>query len=59
LKVEFEMSSGQNETHPLDDMGLIDWVVIDSLGRRTSGEALPLVVDLVDRGLSGLSTWHL
>lgn len=46
-----EMSSDQSETDLLDEMGPIDYFVIEFPGRRTSGEGLPLFVDLVDRGI--------
>ncbi len=35
----------------LDEMGPIDYVVIEWPGGRPTGEAAPLLVDLVDRGL--------
>lgn len=35
----------------LEEMGPIDYVVIEWPGRQPSGEAAPLLVDLVDRGL--------
>ncbi len=35
----------------LDEMGPIDYLVIEWPGRQPSGEAAPLLVDLVDRGL--------
>jgi hypothetical protein len=36
---------------PLEEMGPIDYVVIEWPGRQPDGEAAPLVVDLVDRGI--------
>lgn len=35
----------------LDEMGPIDYLVIEFPGSRMSGEGLPLLVDLVDRGI--------
>jgi Family of unknown function (DUF6325) len=35
----------------LDEMGPIDYVVLEWPGRQPSGEAVPHLVDLVDRGL--------
>ena len=34
-----------------DDMGPIDYIVVEFPGNRMTGEAFPLLVDLVDRGL--------
>ncbi|MEU1271123.1 DUF6325 family protein [Streptomyces sp. NPDC005799] len=34
-----------------DDMGPIDYVVVEFPGNRMTGEAFPLLVDLVDRGI--------
>ena len=36
---------------PLEEMGPIDYVVIEWPGRQPTGEALPLILDLVDRGI--------
>jgi len=38
-------------TEEMVEMGPIDYVVIEFPGSRLTGEALPLLVDLVDRGL--------
>lgn len=38
-------------TDALDEMGPIDYVVIEWPGKQPSGEAAPLLVDLVDRGI--------
>jgi hypothetical protein len=38
-------------TEELDAMGPIDYVVIEWPGRQPSGEAAPLLVELVDRGI--------
>ena len=32
-------------------MGPVDYIVIEWPGRRPTGEAVPLIVDLVDRGI--------
>ncbi len=38
-------------TEELEEMGPIDYLVIAWPGRQPTGEAAPLVVDLVDRGI--------
>ncbi len=38
-------------TEAHDEMGPIDYVVIEWAGKEPSGEAAPLLVDLVDRGI--------
>jgi len=38
-------------TSSLEDMGPIDYLVVEFPGSRMSGEGLPLLVDLVDRGI--------
>ncbi|MFB6805600.1 DUF6325 family protein [Streptomyces sp. NPDC056387] len=35
----------------IDDMGPVDYVVIEFPGNRMTGRGLPLLVDLVDRGI--------
>jgi Family of unknown function (DUF6325) len=35
----------------IEEMGPIDYLVIEFPGSRTSGEGLPLLVELVDRGI--------
>ena len=35
----------------LEEMGPIDYIVIEWPGRQPTGEAAPLIVDLVDRGI--------
>jgi hypothetical protein len=35
----------------LDEMGPIDYVVVEFPGNKMTGEGLPLLVDLVDRGI--------
>jgi len=38
-------------TDELDTMGPIDYIVVEFPGNRMTGEGLPLLVDLVDRGI--------
>jgi hypothetical protein len=38
-------------TDDLDEIGPIDYVVVEFPGSRMTGEGLPLLVDLVDRGI--------
>lgn len=40
-----------NESDAFDDIGPIDYLVVEYPGSRPTGEALPYLVDLVDRGL--------
>jgi len=35
----------------IDEMGPIDYIVLEWPGRQPSGEAVPLILDLVDRGI--------
>ncbi|HEV8527598.1 MAG TPA: DUF6325 family protein, partial [Actinomycetes bacterium] len=35
----------------LEEMGPVDYLVIEFPGSRMTGEGLPLLVDLVDRGI--------
>ena len=35
----------------LEEMGPIDYILIEWPGRQPTGEAVPLIVDLVDRGI--------
>ena len=39
------------EHDALDDMGPIDYLIVEFPGSRMTGEGLPLLVDLVDRGI--------
>jgi len=39
------------ERDDLEDMGPIDYAVVEFPGSRMTGEGLPLLVDLVDRGI--------
>ena len=41
----------EDATHELDQMGPVDYVVIEFPGGQPKGEAAPLLVDLVDRGI--------
>lgn len=36
---------------PLDEIGPIDYIVVEFPGSRMTGEGLPILVDLVDRGI--------
>ena len=46
------MTSASPETSkPLDELGPVDYVVVEFPGNRMTGEGLPLLVDLVDRGI--------
>ncbi|MEU1183559.1 DUF6325 family protein [Streptomyces sp. NPDC005820] len=38
-------------TERIDEMGPIDYLVVEFPGNRMTGEAFPLLVDLVDRGI--------
>ncbi len=38
-------------TDELDEIGPIDYLVVEFPGNRMTGEGLPLLVDLVDRGI--------
>jgi hypothetical protein len=38
-------------TDDLDDLGPIDYLVVEFPGARLKGEALPILLDLVDRGI--------
>lgn len=40
-----------NESDEFDDVGPIDYLVVEYPGKSPTGEALPYLVDLVDRGL--------
>jgi len=45
------LSSDRNEAESLDVMGPIDYLIVEFPGRRTTGAGLPILVDLVDRGI--------
>src|SRR5687768_3461697 len=38
-------------TRDVDEMGPIDYIVVEFPGSKMTGEGLPLLVDLVDRGI--------
>ena len=38
-------------TDDLDEMGPIDYIVVEFPGSKMNGEAFPLLIDLVDRGI--------
>jgi hypothetical protein len=38
-------------TNDLDEMGPVDYIVVEFPGNRMTGEAFPILLDLVDRGL--------
>ncbi len=40
-----------NQPHDADELGPIDYLVISFPGSRLTGEGLPLLIDLVDRGI--------
>src|SRR3954454_5765165 len=42
---------GCTMTHDLDEAGPIDYLVVEFPGNRMNGEAFPLLIDLVNRGL--------
>jgi hypothetical protein len=41
----------QEPVDELDEMGPVDYLVVEFVGNRMTGEGLPLLVDLVDRGI--------
>jgi hypothetical protein len=41
-------------TTDLEDIGPIDYLVVEFPGSKMTGEGLPLLVDLVDRGIIGI-----
>jgi hypothetical protein len=43
--------SGVDMNDDLEEMGPVDYVVVEFPGNRMTGEAMPLLVDLVDRGI--------
>jgi len=45
------MTVDLDEMGPFEEMGPIDYVVVEFPGNRMTGEAFPILVDLVDRGL--------
>ena len=45
------MTTELDPTATLEEMGPVDWLVVEFAGNRMTGEALPLLLDLVDRGI--------
>ncbi|MBV9357080.1 MAG: DUF1269 domain-containing protein [Chloroflexi bacterium] len=45
------MSNDVHDVGPVDEMGPVDYLVVEFPHRRTPGEGLPLFLDLVDRGI--------
>lgn len=45
------MSEEADTREPIEEMGPIDYLVVEFPGSRMTGEGFPLLVDLVDRGL--------
>jgi hypothetical protein len=45
------VSTDGNQTGPVDEMGPIDFLVVEFPGARFAGEGLPLLVGLADRGV--------
>jgi hypothetical protein len=41
----------QSDPTGIDEMGPVDYLVVEFPGNRMTGEGLPLLVDLVDRGI--------
>ena len=46
-----ESEGGAVDRSDFDEMGPIDYVVIEWTGRQPNGEAMPMILDLVDRGV--------
>jgi Family of unknown function (DUF6325) len=45
------MTAGLDQAAELRQMGPVDYLVVEFPGDRLTGEALPLLIDLVDRGI--------
>lgn len=45
------MTVTESKTAGLDQMGPVDYIVVEFPGNKMTGEAYPLLVDLVDRGI--------
>ncbi|MFG2823231.1 DUF6325 family protein [Kitasatospora sp. NPDC048365] len=45
------MSSAANEPGETDEPGPIDYVIVEFPGSRLTGEGMPILVDLVERGI--------
>jgi len=48
---KFDSERGQMAGDELSEMGPIDYLLVEWPGRQPTGEALPHLIDLVDRGL--------
>src|SRR6188472_343762 len=42
---------GQSDPTGIDEMGPVDYLVVEFPGNRMTGEGFPLLIDLVDRGI--------
>jgi hypothetical protein len=51
IPLTVEATEGLTMSDDLDEMGPIDYLVIEFPGSRMTGEGVPLLVDLVDRGI--------
>jgi hypothetical protein len=49
--LKLDLPKGDGVAEELEDMGPIDYLVVEWPGKQPSGEAAPLLLDLVDRGL--------
>ena len=47
MSVDVDQSGGMD----IDEMGPVDYLVVEFPGNRMTGEGFPLLVDLVDRGI--------
>jgi hypothetical protein len=45
------MAGEDTAREQLDEMGPIDWIIVEFPGSRMTGEGFPLLLDLVDRGI--------
>jgi hypothetical protein len=41
----------------IDELGPVDWIVVEFPGTRLTGEIAPIIKDYVDRGLA-VPTWR-
>lgn len=51
MSSEVEGSTGIGDLGDIEEMGPVDYVVIEFPGNRMTGEGFPLLIDLVDRGI--------
>ncbi|MEU9177064.1 DUF6325 family protein [Streptomyces sp. NPDC048550] len=51
MSSEVEEPGGLGDIGDIDDMGPVDYAVIEFPGNRMTGKGLPMLVDLVDRGI--------